>query len=354
MIRVAALTSGRDLPSARFRIRQHIRPLHEHGIMVREFAPAIDKARPVPCWPQNISPKYILPLYGVWEGLKLATRLPGLIGSWSADVTWLGRELLPGYPTLEPLLKRPFIFDVDDAVWLARPFGAATIAGIAKRADLTIAGNSYLAEWLSRFSRNVQILPTAVNTEVYQPSKQTPNREENFVIGWIGTAGNLPYLEALEAPLARFLREKSKVELLIVADARPKFKNMPEGKVRFMPWSEKTEVESIQSMTVGLMPLPDTDWARGKCSFKMLQYMSCGLPVIVSPVGMNASILAMGEIGLQAKNENDWYHALTELYLDPKCCKALGQNGRKIVEENFSVEVVSKKIAEIMYGISIN
>src|SRR5580698_10500765 len=152
MIRVAALTSGRDVPSTRFRIRQHINSLRNHGINVNEYAPYIDKYALLPGWPVKISYKYALPYLALWQGCKLATRLPGVWGSWCSTITWLEREILSGYLTIEFSLKRPVVLDVDDSIWLAKPFGRKAAARIAKRADVVVAGNRFLADWLTQWN----------------------------------------------------------------------------------------------------------------------------------------------------------------------------------------------------------
>ena len=132
MIKVAALTAGRKVPSTRFRVRQHIDSLHKYGIEVREYMPVIDKYALLPGWPDKISYKYALPYLALWQGCKLTTRLPGLWGSWRNSITWLEREILPGYLTLEMSLKRPIVLDVDDSIWLSKPFGRTAVARIAK------------------------------------------------------------------------------------------------------------------------------------------------------------------------------------------------------------------------------
>lgn len=349
MIRVAALTSGRFAASTRFRVRQHIEPLRAEGIAVREFVPAIPKHAPLPGWPSHISIKYALPYFLLWQAAKVATRLPGLIGSARAQITWLERQLLPGYLTLERCLQQPMVFDVDDAIWQARPFGAASVAETARRAEVILAGNSYLADWFSQWSSQIRIIPTAVDSDRFQPvTTDQIRRKEKYVIGWTGMAVNLKYLEAIERPLNRFLNEHRNTELLVVADKPPVFREIDSERVRFQVWSEEVEVSTVQEMSVGLMPLPDNSWTRGKCSFKMLQYMACGIPVIASPVGMNAEVLARGELGICAKQESDWYDGLRLCYANPDLAVRYGSCGRAVLETHYSRRVVSRQIAAIL------
>lgn len=347
MIRVAALTSGQNVPSTRFRIRQYIEPLHKAGIHVREYIPSIVKFAHFLGLSQVESPgHYIRPVGALWETLKLLTRGPGVIGSWKAQVTWLGREMFPGCLTFEPLLKRPYVFDVDDAIWLRRPFGRSAVSKIAKNAAIVLAGNTYIADWFSSYARDVRIVPTALDTERFiPPTLSNSHDNKRFVIGWTGLSANFKYIYKIESPLQRFLETHEDSELLVIADQPPSFHRIQPGRVRYIKWLPSLEV--LRQMDVGLMPLADNEWTRGKCSFKMLQYMATGIPVVVSPVGMNAEILSMGTVGFAAGNEADWYDALDYLYKERSLANKYGATGRLIVERHFSRTVVSGNIARI-------
>lgn len=348
MIKVAALTSGRTVPSARFRVRQHVDPLRRMGIDVREYVPALQKYAPAPTWMRHLT-DYGLPgrfVESGWRVAKRATRLQGAFGSWQAQVTWLERLLLPGRLTLEGVLKRPLVFDVDDAIWLIPPRGKEAVAALARRADVVVAGNEYIADWFSSLTRRVRVVPTAVDTERYRPA-----RKENigpFTVGWIGTSSNLPYLEAVEAPLRKFFSEHVDARLLIVSNSAPSFRTLPSGKVRYIPWSEDGEAEALREMDVGLMPLPDSEWTRGKCAFKMLLYMATGIPAVVSPVGMNREVLAMGSVGIPATDDHGWYDALSFYHGNPRCREEHGGVGRSVAERRFSRDSISGSLAEIL------
>jgi glycosyltransferase involved in cell wall biosynthesis len=346
MIKVAALTSGRVVPSARFRVRQHIPSLRESGILVREFVPAIDKYASLPDW---LGGKIRFnPVYPLWQGIKVSTRIPGIIGTYRSDVTWLERLLLPGFLTMEPLCRRPLVFDVDDAIWLSTPFGRQAVRHVARRADMILAGNGYIADWLSDCSRNIRVHATAVDTDSFRPfPKEDGFLRERFAIGWIGTSANLAFLEALEEALQRVLRALSDAVLLVVSDRPPAFRDLPGDKVRYIPWNEREEALWINQMDVGLMPLQDDEWARGKCSFKMLQYMACAKPVVVTPVGMNNEVLSLGAVGIPASDPGDWHEAISFLHRDRNRCRQYGAAGRKVVEDHFSHRIVARRLAEI-------
>lgn len=345
MLNVAALTTGRSDPSARFRVRQHIAPLAAAGIQVDEFVPVIDKHSGVPSAILEKTPEFLMPaVQTAWRYGKLATRLPGLMSSASADFIWLNRELLPGRYSLERFLRKPFVLDVDDAVWRGRPDGARTMERLGREAVAIFAGNRHIAEWFAPYTSNICIVPTAIDTERFCPAAEPCRQERPFTVGWTGTSGNFGYLEAIEVPLKRFLTQFD-AKFLVVAERPPRFLHLDPDQVEFVRWSPETEASTLLLMDVGLMPLPDTEWTRGKCSFKMLQYMGCELPVVVSPVGMNTELLAMGNIGFGATAEAEWFDALTWLYHNRIEGKTMGREGRTLVLERFSRDVVAHRIA---------
>lgn len=346
MASIAAITSGKNVPSTRFRIRQHIDNMRESELEVSEYCPLINKYQPMPLWPKGVRSSYALPFHLLWLLTKLSTRVPGIIGSYRADVVWLSRELLSGYYTLERFIDRPLVFDVDDAIWLGKPFGDKAARKIAQRSDTVIAGNNYIAEWFSAYSNDVVVVPTAVDTQRYTPYKAR-DFGEFFTVGWIGTSANLQYLEAIEESLGRFLKDGPDRRLLVVSTERPGLPSIDPDKLIFVQWSADNEVRMIQNMDVGLMPLENVEWVKGKCSFKMLQYMACGKPVVVSPFGMNREVLDMGCIGEGATSGDDWYSTLTELSRDEASASEMGAAGRRIVVDNFSNKMVSDRLSEI-------
>ncbi|MBE9124679.1 MULTISPECIES: glycosyltransferase family 4 protein [unclassified Coleofasciculus] len=364
MIKVAALTSGQLVPSTRFRVRQYINPLQSIGIQVQEYIPNIDKNKLIPDFGKGLASQYQKPLRAMMIGAKLASRIPGILGSWNSQITWIGRELVPGRCLLEPLLKKPLVFDIDDAIWLAsaseysseRLYAkrvSQSISSIAKLAEVVIAGNRYLADWFADYARDIRIIPTAIDTERFHPElTEVRQKSTRFVIGWTGSAGNLRYLKTIEAPLREFMNKFAESELLIMADKPPFFKSLPSDRVRYIPWFPATEADVVKQMDVGLMPLPDNEWTKGKCSFKMLQYMACGIPVIVSPVGMNAEVLALGNLGIEAMNNSDWYEALVLFFKNRELADEYGKQGRTVAEKYFSQRVVVEEIAKVFRELS--
>lgn len=338
VVKVAALTGGKNVPSARFRVRQLIPSLSEHGVELREFVPLVSKYPP--------ERKYLRPAWGV---AALAARIPAVFATHRYDIVLLQRELVSTFVTLEPLTKRPRVLDVDDAIYLHR--GGRFAERLAKLVDLVICGNDFLADRFSKWNKNVTVIPTAVDTRRFVPLEQPQQDrgEQKYVIGWIGTSSNFKYLYSVEAALKEIVAMFPEAIFRVIADKRPRFHLFPEERLEFIAWSPTNEVGSIQTMTVGIMPLADGEWERGKCSYKMLQYMACGIPVVVSPVGMNAQILSLGEVGLPASTHAEWVEALQWILgAGEEARRKMGQEGRRVVEKYFSIEVIAPRLAQVL------
>jgi glycosyltransferase involved in cell wall biosynthesis len=341
-VRIAAYTGGVMVPSARARVRQYIGPLNRLGIDVREY--------PLP-W-GNILPQQFA-LRPFWMAATAAARTAALTCSWKTDVTWISRQLLPAFAPLQAMAKRPIVLDVDDAVWLNT--GGHRARDLARASDLVVCGNSFLANQFSRWNANVTVIPTAVNTSWYRPhragAKDASGDPPALVLGWTGTSGNFPFLYAIERSLLRVLQHCSQARLLIVADRPPQFKLLPESRVEFERWTPRTELEAFARMSIGLMPLADTDWCNGKCSYKMLCYMAAGLPVVVTGAGMNREVLALGEVGLSARGEQEWIDAITALLENAEMRRSMGATGRAVVEERFSLHRLAQQYAAVFQSL---
>jgi glycosyltransferase involved in cell wall biosynthesis len=332
-VSVAAFTGGQSVPSARFRVRQYLNLLNDEAIIVREF-PARTSAYP----PAN---KLSRPF---WAGSALLSRAMDLVDARHCDITLLQREFLSTFMTLEGLTRSPRVLDVDDAIFLHRGGGFAQ--RLAKACDLVICGNDFLAESFSKWASRIEIIPTAVDPTRYLPRESRgSSTSDDIVLGWIGTSGNYRFLRTIESALACVLADKPGVRLLVVADAAPDLPSIPAEKLEFRRWTEASEITDIQSMDIGLMPLVDSAWARGKCSFKMLQYMSCAIPVVVSPVGMNQSVLARGQSGISADSSSEWTEALSALIADSGLRRRMGQTGRQVIEQFYSTQLVAAQLA---------
>jgi glycosyltransferase involved in cell wall biosynthesis len=353
MLKIAALTAGRFDPASRLRIRQYIPSLDLTGMEVREFCPLINIYSKIPFCPRNIKVTgYSLPLHAIWQGVKLSARISHIIGSWVNNITWMSRFLVPGHLSLEPLLKKPLVFDVDDSIWLLSPFAGYAAKSVAMRSEVIIAGNDYIASWFEPYSRNVQVIPTAIDTERYYIGHRgNIGEKDRFVIGWIGSSSNLCYLGIIEQCLRDFLLNHRDSELLIICDKPPDLDIYPRGQATYIKWSEDIEVDTVNRMDVGIMPLHDDDWTKGKCAYKILQYMSCGIPVIVSPVGMSREILARKTLGLAATSSSEWYEAFSFYYQNTSLARTHGKNGRQVAEQYYSLKVITERLACILKGL---
>lgn len=338
-IEVTALTAGEFDPSRRFRVCQFVDGLRTRGVDVTELHPFFSKYAAAP----------IAQLGFIWTAGKILARMPGLAAARSADITWLQRELIPGRYTLERYAGRRILLDIDDAVWMDR-HGAKAIEQVAKHSAGVIAGNNFLGDFFQQRGVRVWIVPTSVDTGRWQPSPV--NDSDKWTIGWSGTSSNLKYLCSIEEPLAAFLDRHPETELLVVSDSAPKFKRIPDVRWRFEQWSPATEVDLVQQMNVGLMPLAVTDWERGKCGLKMLTYMAVGVPTIATPVGISEEIMRRSAVGIAAASNQNWYQALETLHQNRALASQMGQAGRKVVEAEYSVEHNVGKLADIFQQVA--
>lgn len=345
---VCAITSGHSMPSARFRVRQHIEPLAQLDIAVTECTPRVPQAMPMPGPLARVRRRHLAPLAAAWSMAHALSRIPALWTGTRSDLAWVERTFVPGLEGLARLVRAPIVLDIDDAVWLEGLVGRAA-PQLAQLAAAGIAGNVFLADWLSQHCRRVHVVPTAIDCERFSPgtpqSSAAPDRP--VVFGWTGTSGNFPYLERI-APAVRAALDVLPGALLhVVADRRPPLSEVPASRIRFERWTPAREAAALRAMDVGLMPLDDTDWTRGKCSFKMLQYMATGLPTVVSPVGMNVEVLAHGESGVAAATPAAWTEALVSLARDAALRARLGRTGRAVVLAHYDVPVIAARLARV-------
>jgi glycosyltransferase involved in cell wall biosynthesis len=262
-----------------------------------------------------------------------------------ADVIWLEKEALPWIPaTLERLVLRtslPVVVDYDDAVFhrydlhrlgVVRATLGSKIDVVMRRAAIVVAGNEYLASRARQAgARRVEIVPTVVDTTRYL---QTPEpAEPPFTVGWIGSPATAPYLVRVREPL-KALQSTHGAKLCLIG--------APPGTLRelapdIVPWREDKEVAALQACHVGMMPLPDEPWERGKCGYKLIQFMACGRAVIGSPVGVNREVICHGTNGWLADSTAEWREAFATLAGDPERRHLLAEAGRQTVEERYSM-----------------
>jgi len=284
-------------------------------------------------------------------------RVRSLARSRRFDLVWVEAEVFPWLPDWGELWlswKRiPYVVDYDDATFhrydlhpvaVVRWMLGQKIDQVMKRAGLVVAGNSYLANHARQAgSGRVEILPTVVDLDRYAP--QPSRRGNDFVIGWIGSQSTTRYL----LPLQEVLRQAANWERtslrFVCGSGKWSLTGVP---IDVVGWSEASEVQAIQSFNVGIMPLQDDPWAQGKCGYKLIQYMACGLPVVASPVGVNGEIVEHGVNGFLSDTEAEWLAALCELRSQPQLCEELGRAGRRKVAGTYSLEVTAPRLAELL------
>lgn len=332
---VMIFTQGINVPSTRFRV----------GYLKKALSQKCMSVSVADAYKSSYPPLSIKQRFG-WLVTELYVRLIQVLKSQKHDAVILQREFLSTLPTLEFLTKRPRILDVDDAIWMHRKGWAANT--IARHADHIVCGNKFLAEYFEKFGKPVTIIPTPVDTRRFiSETKVEPLR----IIGWSGTSGGFRFLYSIQKALAAVLRDNQGWKLRIVSDAPPIFTDIPEENIEFIKWSVEDEVSTIASMDIGIMPLDDNEWSRGKCSYKMLLYMACEVPVVVSDCGMNSEVLAHGPVGYGAVTESDWYDYLTVLINDPVKRETAGKMGRKVVLDHYSVDQAIEKWEQVIKSV---
>ena len=285
--------------------------------------------------------------------------LPGLADQ---DLIWVEKEALPWLPWAieRRLLPRhvPIVSDYDDAVFhrydmhrlgAVRRILGRKIDRVMAGSARVLAGNAYLAARAQGAGASiVDIVPTVVDVTQYRlapPGSALPAPR----IGWIGTPSTWREFLVPMLPMLQDVAGQGGARLLVVGAGQDR----AGGELTdHRPWSEETEVAQIQEMDIGIMPLTDTPWAQGKCGYKLIQYMACGVPVIASPVGVNREIVSDGVNGYLASTEQEWRDALTRLLGDPDLRCAMGAAGRKTVEDRYSLQVWGPRVADILRGVA--
>jgi glycosyltransferase involved in cell wall biosynthesis len=231
--------------------------------------------------------------------------------------------------------KNGVIVDFDDAIFLGNPRFSYSV----QNADLTIAGNSILAEWASKYSKNVKIIPTCIDTDrFFVRENRLVGEQDCITIGWTGTKDNLKYLGVVADSLRR-LNSKYNFKLLLIGDFDKPPGILSDLRVEIFRWNEKDEVSQLKEIDIGLMPLVDDEWTRGKCGFKLLQYMAVGVLSIGSRVGVNAEIIKDGKNGFLCSSENEWYKKLEMVLSDYKLgtYDPVVEVARSTVEDFYSI-----------------
>ena len=273
------------------------------------------------------------------------------------DIVFIHRESYPVggafFEKILSLLNKQFMFDFDDAIFLPaisqsnafiegfkRP---EKIAGIVRMSSHVIAGNNYLADFAGRHNPAVSVIPTVLDTDTYYPLAKKQNGR--VVIGWIGSATTLSFLDMMRGVFDALLRKYSNITIKIVGGEffMNEFKH-----VISKPWSMEEELADLRSFTIGIMPMPDNYWTMGKCGFKAISYMSMGIPSVCSAVGVNKEIISDGLNGFLASDAAEWINKLSLLISDSGLREAMGIAARRTIEDKYSLKVGVPRFLEIV------
>jgi glycosyltransferase involved in cell wall biosynthesis len=256
---------------------------------------------------------------------------------------------------VERLLRRtgiPLVYDFDDAIWLTDTSDSnrhwsglkcsRKTAELCRIASAVVVGNETLGEYARRYNENVWVIPSTVDTEKYSPREHSRS-EQPTVIGWSGSQTTARHLGALAEALRR-VAALSCVELRVMGAAF----ELPGVQVSLRRWSPESEAEHLRSFDIGVMPLPDDAWSRGKCGMKALLYMAVGVPVVASPVGVSTEIIQDGVNGILAATEDDWVEKLIELIDNVQLRRRLGAAGRATVEARYSLHAQAPRVLQLL------
>ena len=252
-------------------------------------------------------------------------------------------------------LNIPIFYDIDDAVFLSPPAKAPKLLRnkedenfyyrIISQSKGILAGNKKLVEYVSELNSNVLLQPTSINTDKYQP-KSDYRKKEKIIIGWIGTPGTRLYLNLLDQVFTKL--DSFPIEFHVISDKLDGINRENIPNIKLIEWSPETELNALQNLDIGIMPIPDNEWTRYKCSFKLIQYMGMGIPAIGSAVGNNLEVIESGKNGFLAKSEDEWVEYLNLLCKDAGLREKLGIEGRKTIEAKYSFEVNAPKMIEFL------
>lgn len=249
---------------------------------------------------------------------------------------------------------RHSVFDVDDAIYVRKPrrlgepadesvWRRRKFTATCRRVDAVACGNEVLAGAARGAARRISILPTSIDASAYVPTSAAEDAPPT--IAWIGSPENLVYLEMIRPALARLARRHPALRLRVICSRFPEW---PEVGIERVPWSEQTEAQALAGAHIGIMPLSDDEWSRGKCAFKLLQYMAASLPCVASPIGANREAVLDGVSGFHARTDADWERGLGRLIESPGLRARFGAMGRAHVEYRYSMRTYRMRYVELL------
>lgn len=346
-LKILMLPGAYNSPSARYRIIQYYAILKQEGYKVSIRYPIPDRIYRT----SNLENDFWLKVNPrISQFMRLLSTVWILRDFWIFDVIISNRDIVPDIRIrfIERVINKSrskFLIDVDDAIHLGHRMDK--MIEIFKNAAHIVVGNKYLYDYIINFNSNITIIPTVVNTELISVNHNT---EGKFVIGWIGSSGptklHLPIIFPALIELSGLTG--GKIKILIVSDIEPNLPLELRDIYEFQYWQPDSEGLVLNRMSIGVMPLPDNEFERGKCGFKAIQYMAAGIPALVSPVGANKDIVDDGLNGFHCATTKDWVEKIGILIHNPLLCKEMGHNGRQKVERTYSLTYGVKKWKEVI------
>lgn len=327
-------------PSSRYRMYEYLHYLEKEGIDY-VVKPLLGDWYLTGVWHHQSKAK--VGLHIIWAYLK---RIVSVLFLHSNDVVWIGAELLPSFPGwMEKYMKLRgivYVLEFDDAVFhnydkkrakITRRLYADKFEKVIRNASTVICGCRYLADYSKRWNTNVIIIPTCVDREKYNVAL---NNENKLVIGWIGSPSSSSYIEIVIEALKELMEEVD-FELHLIGFDR-QYEHLLEGiNYRIKDWANNTEIEDMTKFSIGIMPLPDTPFSRGKCAFKLVQYMAMGIPTISTPLQSNVDI-DRGCGNLFANNTDEWHEAFTKLMTDRGLREQIGVKNKEIALKYYTFQ----------------
>ncbi|MDX2163659.1 MAG: glycosyltransferase family 4 protein [bacterium] len=347
-MRILFLPGSATSPSARFRLLQFVEPLQRagHEVVVRVVQP--DRM-----WQPDRQHRLSQVITQRWQAVQhVVNGVQSIRDADDFDVIMMNRDIIPetSVTFLEPLLARRnprIIFDFDDAIHVG--VRAPKMAKILPLYAHVTPGNPFLAAYARTLNQQVTILPTVVDTDQYAVAAQRPPGK--LRIGWSGSSytgkAMLPLLEGIITTLA----QRHDFEFIIISNTDPGIR-WQGVQMRYIPWTEATEVEMLQWIDIGLMPLRDDVFERGKCGLKAIQYMAVGTPAIVSPVGVNVDVVRDGETGYHASSDEAWIAHIERLMQDSALRAQLGAQARTHVEQHYSITSLMPTMTAIFHKVA--
>ena len=325
-------------PSQRFRYEQYIEQfknkgwnvLYKNGLMFQ---------------------KIIIMMTGFLRRFRLLFKIK------KSDYIFVHREMAHfGPPVFEfltaKLLRVKYIYDFDDAIWI--PNYSESNANFQwikcfwkvkysiKWASTVTVGNQYLADYAKKYNPNVIVIPTTIDMENHH-NETIDYQNEKICVGWTGSHSTMHYLNAI-VDVIKKLETEFNFSFVIISDKKPDFETKS---LKFIKWNKETEIKDLSTFSIGIMPLVEDQWSKGKCGFKALQYMSLGIPSVLSPVGVNLDIIKNGENGFLATTNEDFYRYLKQLIENQETRKRIGLEGKATVKARYSVEANLSKYLQL-------